>query len=141
MKSSNINDSTISAYANANYYVIAEQSFYMKIGQKSKPLQNYCFKKNYQSAVFVTGYNPFSKIATDMLNLLAHNKLKLMLNNMDIEFILCVASDLEKDWPDEVGVLALDVTLQKGKDIGNKFKQNAIVWISDSWVPKIELLR
>jgi hypothetical protein len=76
-----------------------------------------------------------------MLNLLAHNKLKLMLNNMDIEFILCVASDLEKDWPDEVGVLALDVTLQKGKDIGNKFKQNAIVWISDSWVPKIELLR
>ena len=141
MKSPSINDSTINAYFNANYYVMAEQPFYIKIGQKSKPLQDYCFKNNYQSAVFVTGYNPFSKIATDKLNLLAHNKLKLMLNNMDIELILCTASDLEKDWPDEVGVLAMDITLQEGKNIGNIFKQNAIVWIPDDWVPKIELLR
>ena len=141
MKSSNINEITINAYFNANYYVMAEQPFCIKIGQKSKPLQNYCFKKNYQSAVFVTGYNPFSKIVADKSNLLAHNRLKLMLNKMDIESILCIASDLEKGWPDEVGVLALDVTLQEGKDIGNIFKQNAIVWIPNGWVPKIELLR
>ena len=60
---------------------------------------------------------------------------------MGINFILCIAADPAKIWPNEVGVLALDIDLQLAKDIGIKFKQNAIVWIPNSWVPRIELLR
>ncbi len=141
MKFSNIEDSVINAYSNANYRVIVDKPFDIRIGEKSEPLRDYCFKQNYHSAVFVTSYNPFSKILGERSNVLAHNKLKRILNCMGINFILCIAADPAKIWPNEVGVLALDIDLQLAKDIGIKFKQNAIVWIPNSWVPRIELLR
>ena len=62
MKFSNIEDRVINAYSNANYRVIADKPFDIRIGEKSEFLRDYCFKQNYHSAVFVTSYNPFSKI-------------------------------------------------------------------------------
>lgn len=43
--------------------------------------------------------------------------------------------------PGEESVLALNVSLDEAREIGNHYKQNAIVWIGEDAVPQLILLR
>tara|TARA_B100000214_G_C23938884_1_gene614631 strand:+ start:1351 stop:1539 length:189 start_codon:yes stop_codon:yes gene_type:complete len=51
------------------------------------------------------------------------------------------AEDPTKFWKDEQNFLILGISLEKSIEIGNLFKQNALIWCELGHAPKLILLR
>lgn len=92
--------------------------------------------------VFITAYNPLGKDQSLKANEAAHaclsEELKALAPGRVIEG---AGADPTGDWPEEKSFFALGVDLDAARDLGIRYKQNAIVWAGEDAVPKLMLLR
>ena len=118
-----------------------ELPFILKIGKESKELRGLYDKYGYQTAAFLTAFNPYSEPATSTQNEAAHKHLMEDLSKKSVMVLEGVGQDSKKEWPPEKSVLVLGLTMSDARDIGNKFRQNAFVWADADAVPRLILLR
>ncbi len=131
----------IQAYKETDYCVSGLLPFVLKIGKESKELRDLYDKYGYQTAAFLTAFNPYSEPVTATQNEDAHKHLAEDLFKKPVMVLEGVGQDSKKEWPPEKSVLVLGLTMGDGRNIGNKFKQNAFVWAEADAVPRLILLR
>lgn len=142
-KSSNseIGSSTIAAYRSAHYVVLADNQFTLRVGEISTELTELLSRKNVSCAAFITACNPFSNISTENENLTAQSALLNDLLELRLNIIPGVGKDPDGLWPGEQSFLALGISLEQATVLGNKYGQNAIIWIDFDLMPSLVLLQ
>jgi hypothetical protein len=131
----------IQAYEETDYRVSGVLPFILKIGKESKELRGLYDKYGYQTAAFLTAFNPYSELVTTAQNEAAHKHLTENLSKKPVMVLEGIGQDSKKEWPPEKSVLVLGLTMGDARDIGNKFRQNAFVWAGADAFPRLILLR
>lgn len=139
---SEIHDDLLKAYLETRYEVFGSTAspLTLQIGESNARLKDAYKKHGVQSAILITSYNPLGEKLPDAENRARHEDL--------MEFLLFGrypnwqgrGYHPSGDW-EEKSALALGVSCHSARWLGNKFGQNAIVWVGADAVPRLMLLR
>ena len=137
-----IDNSLVTAYQNAEYVVFADTdtNFVMLVAKYSEALHQTMTKKQFTQAAFISAYNPYSEILDEPENLTRHSALSEELGDLGLSFVEGLGRDKEGQWPSEKSVLVLNITNVAARMVGNKYEQNAILWIRKDAIPQLLLL-
>lgn len=92
--------------------------------------------------VFITAYNPYGDKLSSKANEVAHAHLGEELKTLAQGRVIDGAgADPTGDWPEEKSFFVLGVDLDAARELGIRYKQDAIVWVGEDAVPKLILLR
>lgn len=139
---SKIKKDKVLAYANTNYTVISDiETFVFKVGVQSNHLKNLLSSKQKNCSLFITGFNPYGKMQTNEENALSNQKLFADLKEKAEVIYSGHGTDPSGEWPPEDSFLALGINLETSKKVGQKYRQDAIVWIGETVIPELILLR
>ncbi len=138
---SKINEETIEAYLSTLYIVYGVDGLTLKIGVPNVELQAIYNQYNFESAAFVTAYNPFSQITCDDANQIRQMQLREEIEKQGSIFFNAVGEHPSGSWPGEPSFFILGLSISDAKLIGNRYEQNAIVWCDERAVPNLVLLR
>jgi hypothetical protein len=136
-----IDTTLVTAYQNAEYVVFADKEIVMLIDEQNDELQKLMSHHQCTQAAFITAYNPFSEILKEAENIQRQNQLTEELTRLGYKLIQGLGRDKEDQWPGEKSVLVLNIPLDTAKNLGNKYGQNAIVWIEENAIPQLLLLK
>lgn len=131
----------IAAYTATCYRVFGQETFDLKIGQKSAKLSRLCQKYGCLSALIITAWNPYSAATSEVENMAAQGRLESTLLAGSVPFVAAIGDGAEMNWPGEASVLALGLSLDAAKSLGIEFRQNAIVWSDQDATPKLIMLQ
>ncbi|OTP76420.1 hypothetical protein PAMC26577_11050 [Caballeronia sordidicola] len=138
---SSISAITIRAYEETEYRVFGDLPMTLHIGVHNAQLADLHLAHDVDCSAFITAANPLSEPTDDASNLSHQAKLADDLNLQDFQFISGTGQHPSGDWPGEPSFLVLGVSLDAAKEVGARYKQNAIVWCGDDAVPRLILLR
>ena len=131
----------LESYKNANYHIYDKPPFILKIDNKGVELEKLFEKFNVKQAAIITAFNPMS-VETDIsINKQKNNELKSDLIAENFSYVAAEGVCPNNKWPGEESYLILGITLASAKNLGNKFNQNAIVWIDSAYTPQLILLK
>ena len=128
------------AYQNAEYIVFANIEFVMLVTEYSEALKDMMTERPFTQAAFISAYNPYSEMLDELENIKRHDALSKELCDLRLSFIEGLGRDKKGQWPDEKSVLVLNMSNAAARTIGNKYGQNAILWIEKDAVPQLLLL-
>jgi Protein of unknown function (DUF3293) len=136
-----IHPDLIQAYLETQFHVHEGKPFAIRIGELSSELKALHQLKQVHSSCFITPCNPES-IQLEQ----AENNQKLSDFRTDkflqgFELVSGLGKHPTDLWEGEESYLVLGISLQEAKEIGKKYKQNAIVWIGSDAIPELVLLR
>ncbi len=113
----------------------------LRIGQHSPNLtQRYLFN-GANCAIFITAFNPLGKAQNDEANAVVHARLGEVLRALVADVIEGAGADPTGQWPPEKSYFALGISAEVARDLGRRFKQDAVFWIGEDAVPQLLLLR
>ena len=110
-------------------------------GLRSSRLAALFASKSVTCGAFLTAFNPLGTQRADTENDQAHAQLVTVLTDLGLEFIEGSGSEEGTHWPAEKSLFALGLSREGATSIGQQFDQDAIVWVGDSAVPELVLLR
>ena len=110
-------------------------------GLRSSRLATLFASKSVTCGAFLTAFNPLGTQKSDTENVQAHAQLTTALTGLGLEFIEGSGSEEGTHWPAEKSLFALGLSREGSISIGRQFDQDAIVWVGDSAVPELVLLR
>ena len=93
------------------------------------------------SSALITAWNPYSEPTSDAENAAALAELENALTARGLTFLPAVGVDPLGFWPGEPSVLILGIGKPDAVDLGNQFRQNAIIWAGREARPQLILLR
>ena len=133
----------INSYRVALYRVTGpDAAFVMKVKKFSEPLADLMTRHKAESALFITAENPFGKKTSSSDNLRALKALQTELKSMGLRLWRGQGEDPSGGtWKAETSFLALGLSLEDSKVLGEKYKQNAVIWADADAVPQLILLR
>jgi hypothetical protein len=120
----------IDSYLESNFKVNSCNEF-IKIGVKHNL---------YKNCLFITAYNPFSNILSYDDNNKRHLKMIKTFEDDNYKFIEGIGEHPSNSWIGEKSLLVYDIDLETSKRYGNKFEQNAIIWINENHIPELIIL-
>ena len=135
-----IDNTLMSAYQNAEYIVFADTEFVMLVAQYSEALHQTMTELQLTQMAFISAYNPYSEILDEPVNLKRHSALSKELNDLGLSFMEGLGRDKEGQWPGEISFLVLNISNDSARMLGNKYGQNAILWIEEDAIPQLLLL-
>jgi hypothetical protein len=139
MPTSTIPPGLIAAYRATDYRVGDTGSgFSFRIEQPSPELARLLAERGVSCAAYMTASNPFSVPQPDEVNAAAHAALLRELAGRSIE---AIEGSGRGDEAEEKSVLALGLGLEAARELGEKLRQNAIVWAAADGIAKLILLR
>ena len=142
MKNSEIPLDLTANYCRANYQVgMHADSFTLLVNQYSEPMRQLMQANDVATAAIITAYNPLSRLQNEAKNTAAHAVLLETLRNDAVSYIESLNIDPFGNWPEEKSVCVLGVDLVTAQSLGQRFKQNAVVWINNNAVARLVLLR
>ena len=130
----------ITAYLNANYYILEKEQFKFQIGAYSKDFKNLFKQYNVNNGSFISAYNPRSQPTMQIQNRNKHRQFKNRLLKEDLLSLEAVSTDASNNWPPEYGFLVLGINKNKAIQFGINLCQNAIVYIDFKAVPELILV-
>ncbi len=137
-----IADTLIESYQSANYQIgTGPEALVVRINQYSQSLADLLNRFNRSCAAIITAYNPYSQPLSEAANAAAHKLLQNWLTGSLHPVIESLNTDSSEQWPAEKGFFVLGLDLDTARFLGRKFKQNAIVWIGNTAIPRLILLR
>lgn len=92
-------------------------------------------------AAILSAYNPHSQLASNEENLAAHEQLRNLLQHRAYPIIESLNIDPTDQWSPEKSLFVPGLDLSTSRSIGQRFNQNAIVWIDNEVIPRLILLR
>jgi len=117
------------------------QDIVLAPGLRSDRLAALFASKFVTCGAFLTAFNPLGTQKSDIANDLAHAQLATVLTDLGLESIEGSGSEVGSHWPAEKSLFALGLSREGAVSIGRQFDQDAIVWVGDSAVPELVLLR
>lgn len=127
----------INAY-NATKYKVYSPSIVIEIGIANEVINDLLISFNLTTWAYITAFNPFSKILTDLENLKRHEELKVKIENY--KFFEGEGVGEDKTWKPEISFLIVGISLNEAIEIGKFYEQNAIVVGEINGVPKLKML-
>lgn len=138
---SSISADTIRAYEETEYRVFGDVPITLCIGVRSALLADLHRAHDVDCSVFITAVNPLGVQADDAENARHQATLADQLKKKHFKFIDGMGQLPSGEWPGEPSFLVLGVSLDDAKELGTRYRQNAIVWCGDDAVPQLILLR
>lgn len=136
-----IHDALVSAYRATDYRVrAADAQFTLRIDQRSEELALLFARTGQQGAAFITAENPFSQAATAEVNAANQVRLQQDLAKLGATVFDGAGVGQDPEWPAEASFLAIGISRAQACELGNKYRQNAIVWIDEGTIPELVLL-
>ena len=132
---------TVQAYLATEFRVLSSAPFTLRLKQASAELQALYHQSDVQCAAFLTAWNPYSETRSAADNEGAQRCLLNALDELKLRTIPGIGLDPSGEWESEPSCLVLCMSHAVARDIGNRFKQNAIVWAGTDAIPKLILLR
>ena len=117
------------------------QDIVLAPGLRSDRLAELFASKSVTRGAFLTAFNPLGNQKSDTENDQAHAQLVTVLTDLGLEFIEGSGGEEGSHWPAEKSLFALGLSREGATSIGRQFDQDAIVWVGDSAVPELVLLR
>ena len=132
----------IRAYRATDYRLgHTDQDIVLAVGLRSNRLASLFAAKGVTCGAFLTAYNPRGTQKSDAENDQAHEQLATQLATHGLETIEGSGSEEGTDWPSEKSYFAFGLSRDSSIAIGKLFDQDAIVWVGESAVPELVLLR
>lgn len=141
MQQSLLEPNLIDAFLATDYRVNGPQPFTLKINRKSQSLEKLYEEHGHNCAAYLTSCNPYSENVGDIANASLHRELARELAARGFFFLPGVGQDSLGKWPGEPSYLILGMDLDAAKTLGQKYRQNALVWCGPDAVPQLILLR
>ena len=142
MSETRISADKVRAYRATDYRLgHTTQDIVLAPGLRSDRLAELFASKSVTCGAFLTGFNPLGTQNSDTENDQAHAQLVTVLTDLGLEFIEGSGSEEGTHWPAEKSLFALGLSREGATSIGQQFDQDAIVWVGDSAVPELVLLR
>ena len=110
-------------------------------GLRSDGLCELFSAKSVECGAFLTAYNPRGNQKSDTENEQAHAQLAADLAERGLVSIEGSGSEPGSDWPAEKSYFAFGLSRDEAIAFGQKFEQDAIVWVGKTAVPELVLLR
>ena len=131
----------IAAYSSTNFEVHAETRIVLKVGEFNQNLKLIFSQLNHSTACFITAYNPESIELSVHENQSAQQELYDDLVSLDCTIFNGFGSDPDGNWEGEPSYFASGIAFIDAKNLGKKYRQNAIVWCDQKCIPELVLLR
>ncbi len=132
----------ITSYRRTHYRVGTDcNSISLHIDQYSESLAKLLTASKQSCAAIVSAYNPYSQLASNEKNLAVHEQLRNLLQHRAYPIIESLNIDPIDQWPPEKSFFVPGLDLNTSRSIGQRFNQNAIVWIDNEAIPRLILLR
>ena len=112
----------------------------LKIGERSPALAALHAAADVACSAFVTAWNPLSERTDDEANAREQQALATALRERGLAFVDGVGRHPLHRWQ-EPSFFVLGMPLDVAREMGARFRQNAIVWSGDDAVPQLILLR
>ena len=141
LQESSISEVLKQAYIETDYIVETEPRMTLKIGTANPALLTLHKKLRVNCSAFITAHNPFSKSASQEENNERMLQLVNELKNRSLGFLPGIGQHPSNDWPGEPSLLIFGLSLEAAKALGNKYEQNAILWIGVTGTPELILLK
>ena len=126
----------IAAYYAAHYQVMHPSgAFTLYIGQYSSALARLFAEHQVTTAAFITAYNPHSQPTDAAQNHQAQQRLANDLTRY--VYYAGVGLDPLGEWENEASFLVLGISLEQALLLGQRYQQNAIVWVEENVIPAI----
>ena len=127
----------LKAYKNTKYKV-SQHDIVIEIDKFNDKLNELLNKYNSTEWAFITAFNPYSKVLTQVENIERHNELKELTNS----FLTFEGHGVGEDptWEPELSLLIIGITKEDAILIGNRFEQNAIVLGESNSAPELFIL-
>jgi hypothetical protein len=133
---------TLAAFNRTEYRVRADGwGFTLRIGCASDELAALLADRDANCAAFITAWNPASTPTTAAENERAQAGLKAELTSSGFPFLEGEGADPSGAWPPEPSVLAIGLPLRQAKELGSRYRQDAILWCDSAGEPQLILLR
>jgi len=130
--------SLICSYLQANFHVWGPTPFHFNVGKPSADLHALLENNGTTTAAFITAYNPLGQSLDTHSNESKHRLLLADIETYGLEVIEGEGRDPKNEWPGERSLLILGIDKTTAIEIGNRYQQNAIVWIE--WAKPSSLL-
>jgi hypothetical protein len=130
------------AYLATDYHVFGRYGgFTLRIGHHAPALAALFAETNAASAVFITSANPLSQPTDEQVNAERLDQLYADLAATAGPILTGEGQGQDPSWPAEKSFLALGIPQAQARILGEKYGQNAIVWVGEDAVPQLILLR
>ena len=140
-RDSRLSPSLIAAYRETEYRVMANRPFVLRIDEPCAELLALYETSQLACATFITAYNPFSQAVSHAQNTERQADLAKELRRRRLTLLEGIGEHPTGDWPGEPSYLALGLSLEAAKSLGQRYEQNAIVWCGADGVPQLVLLK
>ena len=142
MAQSEISCEKIRAYLGTDYRVgHGTDAITLRINTRSESLLLLYASSSCHCGTFITACNPYGATLSAEINEAAHKRLGAELSALACKVIEGAGVDPNGEWPEEQSYLGLGVDLVPAKELGKRYRQDAIVWMEADAVPKLILLR
>jgi hypothetical protein len=132
----------ITSYRRTYYRVGTDcNSISLHIDQYSESLAKLLTASKQLCAAILSAYNPYSQLTSNEENLATHEQLRNLLQHRAYPIIESLNIDPTDQWPPEKSFFVLGLDINTSRSIGQRFNQNAIVWIGKEAIPRLILLR
>jgi hypothetical protein len=131
----------VAAFRATDFHVHSQPPFTLNIGKRSPSLADLLDLHKHEGVAFLTAWNPYSQSYTDADNSALQSKLALELTRRSLTFMSGMGQDPLGMWPGEEGFLILGISREDAFELGQTFKQNALVWCGIDAIPQLILLR
>ena len=131
----------VTAYQNADYYVLKKVPFKFKIGVFRVDLKNLLKENRVRTGYLISAYNPKSQPTTQIQNVEKHRLLNNNLIKDNSFFYETVSKDPLDKWPCEYGFIVLNSSKKRAIELAIEFRQNAIVFVDHKAISRLILLR
>ena len=116
------------AYRAAQYWVLAEEPFFLRVDAVSPPLDRLLANHAAVRAALLTAANPASRQVSALQNAHGHEVLAAAVGALGLIALPASNRDPDGKWPDEPGLLVLQITLTAARQLASQFGQNAWLW-------------
>lgn len=132
----------INTYMAINYLVgDGGDQFTLRIGQHSPSLTEHYRSKSTISCSFISAFSPYGVMCSDSENEKAHQALGAELRQLSSFILEGAVADPEGRWPPERSFLAFGINEDTAAKLGERYRQDAVVWTGQDAVPRLLLLR
>ena len=137
-----IPDDVIAAYRTAQYsFELHGDNIDLRVDQPCSELKPLLEAATRPTAFSITAWNPLGINVTREENDAAQAELLRVLQTSAHTFLPASGADPDGTWGPEPGFLVFGLSCAAAIEIGNRFRQNALLWIGPDTIPRLLLLR
>lgn len=132
----------VAAYARTEYRVDDEgHAFVLRVDEPSAPLRSCHAAFGVTCSTFITACNPGSTPTPLAVNEAAMARLQRHVASMGLQALRGEGADPAGAWPAEPSLLVLGLDEPSGRQLADRFDQNAVICANADGIPRLILCR